>query len=209
MQESLPRRICDYLYDTQLNLGICAMMALTNGLDRSGMMVYADDPLVKQAELALPSALPTPVTTGNLAIDIGIQVAETTLTTEIVRRTSSAKQLLGTALTAQVVSCGADAFVERAGWLSPAERMQPDIGFSAISAAWFSKFFLDRADRAQSPLRKGLWRTTLAVYSGLETGGYYFLNGVDGGKLDLVAHGSGVIVGIASHVLCKRGKTAS
>ena len=167
-------------------------------------MVYANDPFSTQAERSLQSALPTPVMTGNLLADFAIQASETILTTEIVRRTSSARQLLGSAIVSQLLSCGVDALVERTGWLSAAERMQPDVGFSAISAAWLSKFFLDRADRARTPLRKNLWRAGMAVYGGTITVGYYFLNGPNGGKLDLTSHATGVAVGMAAYALGRR-----
>ncbi|HEV2412846.1 MAG TPA: hypothetical protein VGS28_03500 [Candidatus Saccharimonadales bacterium] len=206
MSENRLTRIYEYLKEAQLSLGVCALMAVTNALDRSGagMMVYANSPLSEQAIRALPSALPTPVTTGNLPVDIAIQAAETFVTAEVARRTSSAKQLLGGAVAAQVLSCSVDAAVERTGWLNAAERMQPDVGFSAISAAWLTKFFLDRAERAKTPLRKGLWRLGMAAYAGTITLGYYFMDRASGGKLDLTSHASGIAVGVAMHALGKQ-----
>ncbi len=194
------------LKDSALTFQVCLLMAMTNALDPSITMVHADDPFLLQAERSLPSALATPPTTGNTAADILVPVLETAITTEIVRRTSSTKQLIGSAVAAQLLSCGADATVERTSWLNSLERSQPDIGSSAISAAWFSKFFLDRADQAQSPLRSMLWRAGMVAHSSAITAGYYVLNGEDGGKLDLTSHGSGVLVGIAAYAIGKRAQ---
>jgi hypothetical protein len=205
MVENLAHRTREYLRDAKVSLGVCALMAFSNiFVDRQDMMVYANDPLTRQALLAFPSALPTPEVTGNPAADLAIQCASTALTTEIARRSSTSRQLIGTAITAQAVSCGVDALVERTGWLSVFERSQPDVGFSAISAAWFGKLFLDRAQRAKTPLRRNLWRAGLAVYGGTITAGYYFLNGAEGGKLDLTSHAAGLVVGVAAHFIGQR-----
>jgi hypothetical protein len=179
-------------------------MAVTNALDRHEMMVFANEPIPEQLAHALPSALPAPDVTGNFAVDVAIQVASTFGAAETARRSTSATKLIGAAVTAQVLSCAADAGVDRTGWLLPREHGQPDVGFSAINAAWFSMFLLDRADRAQTPLRRNLWRAGMATFAGAMTLGCYFLMGPTGEKLDLSSHATGIGVGAAAYLLGKR-----
>jgi hypothetical protein len=186
-------------------LGLGVAIVAANLVDTERMTVYADDPLSRQAVLALPSALPAPEVTGNNALDIAIQVGTAAISCEAIRRTSNVRHIAATALSAQVVACAANAVAERSGWLTAAERTQPDVGFSSISIAWATEFLLDRADKADTPLQKGLWRTGTAVLAGTMSVGSYVAEGGQGGsKLEMVAHGSAAAVGFIAHLLGKR-----
>jgi hypothetical protein len=178
-------------------------MVLANTVDRNLLVVHANDPLSKQAGLALPSALPAP-SLGDYgrSVNVGTQIATTVVSFEAARSTSSPAELAGTALAAQVASCGADAAVERTGWLTQAERAQEDVGFSAISTAWFTKFLLDRAQRSTDNGR--LWLTSAGVFAGTVVIGLPIYEGSQGGKLDAVSHSAGLAVGIIAHKLSRR-----
>jgi hypothetical protein len=181
-------------------------MVLANTVDRSALVVHANDPLSKQAELALPSALPAP-SLGDYGrtMNVGTQIATTVVSFEAARTTSGVGELVGTAVVAQVASCGADAAVERIGWLTQAERAQEDVGFSAIGTAWFTKFLLDRAHISKDRGRR--WLAATAAFTGTVAIGLPLYEGSQGGKLDAISHTAGLAVGFLAHKLSLRKNT--
>jgi hypothetical protein len=197
---------CDALRDAKLSLAVSAGLLLANlVVPPEDMMVYANDPLRKQASLALQSALPTPEATGNATVDTAIQVTTAGLSLEFARRTTSPRRLGEMAVGAQLLSCAVDAGVERTGWLNPVERAQPDVGFSAISVAWFTNALLHRAEQAKTLRERRLWQTGTAVFIGAMTVGTYAVDSL-GGKLDLTSHASGVAVGTIAYLFDRRQK---
>jgi hypothetical protein len=118
------------------------------------------------------------------------------------RRSTTLKGLGATALSAQVASCAADAVADRT-WLTAAERAQEDVGFSAVSVALLAKFLLDRSASAKNPRAKLCWRTGALALAAFMTGGLYLIDGSNGGKLDITAHGAAFMVGAAAYRLGK------
>jgi len=201
MSENLLARTYDRLQTAYLTLGVLATTVAMNALDPQELTVHAGDSLPVQAERAFPSALPTSAT----ALDLVVPLAQTAATIEIARATTSQKELLGMAATAQVLACSADAVADRT-WLDPAERAQPDVGFSAISDAWISKLLLDVGDRRRNPFARWGFRAAALVGASYATVGEYLVNGADGGKLDLTSHTAGIVVGVGTYLLEKRKK---
>lgn len=165
---------------------------------RSAMVVHADDPLAKQMELALPSALPTPEMTGSRPVDTALHIGLTGASLEIARRTSSRRELLTSAVGAQALACAAGAGVERSGWLNSTERAQEDVGFSSIFTAWFTKYLFDRWSQAKTPREKLRYVGGMAAGAGAIVG--LALMDSKGAKLDLTAHFSGAFTGWAAHM---------
>lgn len=171
---------------------------MANILDRNGMVVHADDALLKQTELAFPSALPIPQLKGpegyaNAAVDLG----STSISLLAAQRTSSIKGLAATAVGAQAAGCAVDAIADRSGWLTHTELSQEDVGFSSISVAWFTKFLLDKASRSKE--RATAWYTGLTVFVGTVPIGLPLYEGSQGGKLDATSHAAGLGVGLLAY----------
>lgn len=189
---------------------VSAGILLANLLDRESMVVHANDPLSKQAALALPSALPSPELNGpgHLAMDTAVQIgtAAGSLLAVQSRNNTPLKEVAAMALTAQVGACAVDAAVERSGWLTAAERTQEDVGFSAISVAWFTKFLLDRANQSTAHARR--WYAGLAVFAGTFVGLTPLYEGSQGGKLDATSHAAGLAAGYLGYKFGRR-KTAT
>lgn len=197
------RAVCERAYASSAM--VITTMVLANTVDRSALVVHANDSLLKQAELSIPSALPAP-SLGDYGrtVNVGTQIAATIVSFESARSTSSSIELVGTAAAAIVASDGADAIVERAGWLSHAERAQEDVGFSAIGAAWFIKFLLDRAQASKDKGRQ--WLAGAGAFAGTIAVGLPLYEGSQGGKLDAVSHTTGLAVGVLAHKLSERKK---
>jgi|GEM_PF-2888867 len=180
-------------------------MVLANTVGREALVVHADDPLLEQAKLSIFSAFPAP-SLGDYGrtVNVGTQIATTVVSLECARSTTGASGLAGTAVAAQLAACGADAAVERTGWLSHAERAQEDVGFSAIGVAWFTKFLLDRAQASQE--RGQRWLAGAGVFAGSAVIGLPLYEGSQGGKLDAVSHAAGLAIGVLAHKQGQRGK---
>jgi hypothetical protein len=191
---------------------VTAGILLANVLDREAMVVHANDPLGKQAALALPSALPAPELSGpgHPATDTAVEIGTTAISLLAVqsKNNTSTKELAAIAVAAQVGACAVDAAVERSGWLTQAERAQEDVGFSAISVAWFTKFLLDRASQSKEHAKR--WYTGLAAFAVTVGGLSPLYEGSQGGKLDATSHLAGLAVGGVGYLWVKgrRAETA-
>jgi hypothetical protein len=106
------------------------------------------------------------------------------------------------AVVAQASASIADAAAERSGWLTPLERAQPDVGFSSISAAWFTNALLHRVERASGHTRRW-WQAGTVAFAGAMTAGAYSVDSL-GGKLDITSHAAGILVGAGAYVIEKR-----
>ena len=196
MSENLFTQARNRLQTAYLTLGVLATTVAMNVLAPEELIVHASDSLPAQVERAFPSALPT----GETMLDLVIPLAETAATIELARSTTSQRQLLGMAATAQVLACSADAVADRV-WLDSAERAQPDVGFSAISDAWIIKLLLDLGDRRRNRFARWGFRVAALAGASYATVGEYIVNGVNGGKLDLTSHTAGIAVGVGTYLL--------
>ena len=185
---------------------LATSMILANSVDRSALVVHADDALLRQAELAIPSALLTPnMGDYDKLVGVGSQIGLTVISAECARDTTGPVELAGTALVAQIASSGADAAVERIGWLSHAERAQEDVGFSAIYVAWFTKFLFDKAQASEH--HRHSWIAGIGAFAVMAVIGLPLSEGSQGGKLDAVAHTTSLAVGFLAHRLSERRKS--
>lgn len=121
---------------------------------------------------------------------------------EAARRTSTLKELGVIAVGAQIASCATDAVADRT-WLTVAQRAQEDVGFSAISVALLAKYLLDRSSSAETTTKSRCWKLGALVLAGFMVGGMYLIDGNNGGKLDVTAHGAGFMVGVIGYQLGK------
>jgi hypothetical protein len=200
-------RAWDVAKNARMSVLVSAGMLLANVVDPDALSMHADASIGERARMAIPSALPAPEITGNQPFDISIAIGATVVGLESVRRTSTAKEIVAMGFGAQVLSCALDAGVEQTGWLDKAEGIQEDVGFSAIGTAWFSKFLLDRSTSAKSKKESLLWKAGFVAFAGAVTVGAYLVEGSNGGKLDMVAHFGGLVVGALAHRLGKWRKT--
>lgn len=198
---NVPRQAWELAKSARYAVAFAAGMLALGAMGGDAFEVRADDPLYKQAALALPSAFPVPEVTGNEALDLGIQTSTAVAAFEAARHTSTWRELGLTAVGAQLASCALDAGVERTGWLSPEERVQKDVGFSSISIAWATKFLLDRSIGAEDEKNRWMWRGAAAAFAGAMTAGAYLVEGSNGGKLDVVAHFGGLAAGAVAYRL--------
>jgi hypothetical protein len=173
-----------------MSLGIIA----TNLMCGDSLVVHSDDPLEKQMAMAFPSAFGTPDATGVKALDLAGVTATTLISFEAARRTTSLGSLAAMGISAQFAGCGADALVDQTGWVENAT----DSGSSAMGVAWMTKFLLDRIESAEDETKKRRWKIATAAYAGAMTLGAYILLG-DDGKLDMVSHGSALVVGAVAY----------
>src|SRR5581483_1879598 len=176
---------------------VSAGILLANLVDRESMVVHANDPLGKQAALALPSALPAPEVNGpgHLATDTAVEIGTTAVSLLAVqsKNNTSLKEVATMAVAAQVGACAVNAAVERSGWLTAAEQAQEGVGFSAISVAWFTKFLLDRASQSREHAKR--WYAGLAGFAATFAVISPLAEGSQGGKLDATSHAVGLAVG--------------
>jgi len=199
--ERFPQRGPGIIDSKLIPLAVSGGLLIANEFNREALVVHANDPIGKQARLALPSALPAPVVTGNRLVDMGLQSITTAVGLEAASKTSTKRELVAMAIGAQVVSCAINAGVERTGWLSKAERAQEDVGSSAIYLAWFMKFLLDRLASAKTDHESRRWKVAAAVFAGSVTFGAYYVEGSNGGKLDMSSHLGSLMVGVVAHKL--------
>lgn len=179
---------------------------LANLLDRKAMVVHANDPLVKQAALAIPSALPAPelIGPGHEAVDIAGQIGTTAISLLAAQsdNNTSPPELAIIGIGTQIGSCAIDAAIERTGWLTQAERAQEDVGFSAISVAWFTKFLLDRASQSETHARR--WYAGLGVFGISVSVLLPLADGGQGSKLDAASHAVGLAAGVGGYLWSKK-----
>ncbi len=204
--QSLTQRLGITAEHLRVTATVSAGILLANLLDRENMVVHANDPLGKQAALALPSALPAPEVNGpgHLPTDTAVEIGTTAISLLAVqsKNNTSTRELATMAVAAQVGACAVDVVVERSGWLTAAERAQEDVGFSAISVALFTKFLLDRAGQSKEHAKR--WYAGLAVLAGTFVGLEPLSSGAQGGKLDATSHAAGLAVGYFGYRFGKR-----
>lgn len=190
------RRAFNYLRDAKTTVAMSMGIVATNFIFGDSLVVHSDDSIEKQMEMALPSAFGTPDATGVKALDFAGVTATTLISLEAARSTTSPGSLAVMGLSAQAASCGADALVDQSGWITNAT----DSGSSAMGVAWMTKFLLDRTASTEDETKRRRWKAATAVYIGAMTLGAYVLFG-DDGKLDMVAHGSAVVVATTAYQL--------
>ena len=192
----LSNKLADFRVTAAVTIGLI----FANAFNNDPLIVRGNDSLAKKAALALPSALPAPDISGNRLADIGLEIGTSAISIEAARRTSTLKELGTVAVGAQLSACAVNALVENGSWLNQTEKSQEDIGFSAISVAWFTKFLLDRSASSENNRSKNLWRASAALFAGAMTVGAYFVENNNGGKLDMLSHGAGITVGVLGYL---------
>ena len=186
---------------------VATTMILANSVDNSALVVHDNDPFVRQAELALPSALVAPDFTQNQDLSTAAQIGLSVAGIEAARTTTSLKGIVATGAAAQLASCGADAAIERSGALGTVNHIERDLGFSAIYTALFTKFILDRAKDRQNNRRA--WLGGAVALAGVLVAGPLVLENAQTGVLDASSHAAGILVGSLAHKLDSREQIAS
>jgi hypothetical protein len=190
------------LHNVYVNVCVLAGMALADVLDRSDMVVHADDRFVTQMDKSLLSAIPADQLTKSNAGDLGFQLAYTGAAINFTSGTTTNKGLVATAVGAQGGACLADAAVERSGLMTTAARTQEDVGASAIFMGLVTKFLLDRSKQAKETgdiPKARRYMGGLAVLGAGMTVGAYGYEGSQNGILLLSSHLTGLLAGIAAH----------
>jgi hypothetical protein len=190
------------LHNAWTNIYMLSVMAVSDVLIRSDMVVHADDHFVTQMDKSLISAIPADKITGYGAIDLGVQLGYVGGSFELASRTTSKKGLVLTAGVAQLGACLADAGVERSGAMSAVARGQEDVGASAVFMGWMTKFFLDRSREAKEAGDTTKRRNYLGGLAALGAGmtvGAYGVEGAQNGLLLLSSHFTGIVAGAFAH----------
>ena len=196
-ERTIFRRTIDYLKDAKVTVVAALGLVAVNVMYGDSLTVHTSDPLVRQLEMAVPSAFGTPDATGVGALDFGGVTTLTLTTLEVARRTTSLRELAAIAISAQMVSCGTDALIDQTGLIGNTT----DVGSSAIAMALGTKFLLDRVVSADSENTRRLWRLGAAAYAAAMTLGAYAFLGGDDGKLDMISHCSALAVGAVAYRL--------
>lgn len=191
----LMRRAIDRIKDAKVTVAGTLGLIAVNVMYGDSLAVHSTDSFGRQMEMAIPSAFGTPHATGVRVLDFGGVTAFTAAGLEAARRTTTLAELGAIAATAQVVSCGSDAIVSR---LDPTFDTL-DVGSSAMSAAWITKFMLDRAYSADDATTRRRWQLGVAAFAGVMTAGTYAFLGGDNGAMNIVAHGSAMTVGAVAY----------
>jgi len=176
-----------------------------NLIDRELFTVRPKDSILKKAARSLPSTLLAPKLSGSRTADMATMLAVAGAGLETARLTSTKKELAVTALGAQGLALVTAIAVERAGWLTPQEEEQEDVGFSAIAVAWGTKFMLDKMAASENKKARVLWGMGAAALAGVSTVGPYVAKDViKSNTLDVTAHASGVVAGTVAFALGRR-----
>lgn len=189
------RRAIDRVKDAKVTVAGTLGLIAVNVMYGDSLAVQSTDSLGRQMAMAVPSAFGTPQATGVRVLDFGGVTAFTATGLEMARRTTTLTELGAIAATAQIVSCGSDTIVSR---IDPTFDTL-DVGSSAMSAAWITKFMLDRAYSADDATTRRRWRLGAAAFAGVMTVGTYAFLGGDNGAMNIVAHGSAMTVGAVAH----------
>lgn len=191
----LMRRAIDRIKDAKVTVAGTLGLIAVNVMYGDSFAVHSTDSFGRQMEMAIPSAFGTPQATGVRVLDFGGVTAFTAAGLEAARRTTTLTELGAIAATAQVVSCGSDAIVSRLD--STFDTL--DVGSSAMSTAWITKWMLDRAYSANDPLSRRRWQLGVAAFASVMTVGTYAFLGGDNGAMNIVAHGSAMTVGAIAY----------
>ncbi len=192
---SLYRRAIDRVRDAKVTVAGTLGLVAVNVMYGDSLAVHSTDSFGRQMQMAIPSAFGTPHATGIRALDFGGVTAFTAAGLEAARRTTTLPELGAVAVTAQMVSCGTDAIVS--GVVPGFDTL--DVGSSAMSVAWITKFMLDRAYSAEDDTKRRRWRLGMAAFAGAMTVGTYGILGGDNGAMNIVAHGSAMTVGAVAY----------
>lgn len=191
----LMRRAIDHIKDAKVTVAGTLVLTAVNIMYGDSLAVHSTDSFGRQMEMAIPSAFGTPHATGVRVLDFGGVTAFTAAGLEAARRTTTLSELGAIAATAQMVSCGSDAIVSR---LDPTFDTL-DVGSSAMSAAWITKFMLGRAYSADDATTRRRWQLGVAAFASVMTAGTYAFLGGDNGAMNIVAHGSAMTVGAVAY----------
>jgi len=186
-------------------MAIATSMILANTIAVNECVVKADSPPTQQLERALLSELVAP-NIGDIdkAVGVGSQIILTTIGVEAARGTTKPTEMVGIAAVAQLGSSAGDALVERTAWLTHNERVQEDVGSSAIYVALITKYLFDRAKASENHSLS--WHVGIGVFATAAAFGVPALEGSQGGKLDFISHTVGLAVGYLAHRLNERKK---
>lgn len=160
---------------------------------------------------AVPSALePADVSAvlerkDNQGLDLAIDLVPLSASSIAARSTTSTKELVKLAISAQLLASSADTALAEGHLIDRAEMAEKDVGSSALTTAFFTKFLLDRAARSTSERERRAWQAVTAVFAGAITVGAAYIDSRHF-YTDFASHGAAVVTGAGSSYLGNRSR---
>lgn len=199
--ESVGRQSIDTIKRAREALIVSLGIIITDLVAHNAASMRTGASIGEHALKAIPSALIPAEVSDDLigqhsqALDLAVDLGPLGLSTILAKdTTASTKEMVKLAVGAQLLATASDMTIVESHLTSRTELTQQDVGSSAITVAFFSKYLFDKVASSETERRRRAWQLVTGVFAGAVTLGAAYIDSKNF-STDLTSHGSGVVAG--------------